>query len=190
MTQEDRHHRSNKLAGAGRRSRDEVDWELLTRITLDRLNRHFRSKGWNVARDVIDDGLQSALTLVYSNFNNFDESKGDLPGWVFAIARNQIKNICKRSKYRKESEYKDIHEADCPDEEPIDSILKSLIEIIDSLPNTKRYFLLDYAQGLIQKSGAARIQFYRLKRTLIEALRMSGHNIPATVHKKGFKNAP
>jgi hypothetical protein len=161
---------SDEPVGSDRSPEPEVDWAALIRKVGPRLVGYFRRKGIFVPYEDIEDGLAEAIRITLCPRSTYDPGKGDLVGWLFVVAKNQTLNILNKKLTHLGSArdldglriFPQASETDEPNESE-SKMRRDLVEVLVSLPEADRLFILAYAESGETKDGSDRVRAHRIR---------------------------
>lgn len=125
------------------------DCELVYTQFCDKVSRFVRSKIYNPID--VEDVVQTVFLKVYSNFDQYDETKASLSTWIYIITRNTVYDYLKDKRDHPVLELIDntVDSAEEPDESILNKeTLEDLASALEKLPQKERdVIILIYYHG-------------------------------------------
>jgi len=176
---------ADQPAGSDRPPGQEFDWAALIKEVGPRLVWYFRSRRIFVPDQDIDDGLSEAIFILWSRMSTYDPVRGTLTSWLFAIAKNRTLNILQKKLTRREIPLDLDGLQIFPQESEIDElpdskseILQALIQVLESLADADRLFILDYVGSRGTKDGSERVRAHRIRASVRKEMHRLGYGDP------------
>jgi RNA polymerase sigma-70 factor (ECF subfamily) len=160
--------------------------------------------GHVLAAPELEEALNRGAFNAFRAAQSYDESRGSLRTWFYAIARNAARDIL-RSEERHQAEpleHDPPWEPEREDEPPIDPrkdrLVRDLMEAVEALPRLQRAIIeADLASGekadakrLAQVHGSTVNTIYvsrsQAMQKLREAMRRKGHHVPSGTARRGM----